>query len=403
MAESVELPQEGQAPDSTEGAVLRILSGSLHGCEYRLQAGTTLFVVKPERALLSGELAPDLPENAIVIPGDESSENFEVLLADPEREEFVVRRLPGDGIDETTYRYREMCEAGGLLLSVRPPHEEWADPLAPSSSSETEPAAERKKVRWGRHAGAAAMLIVGAVTAMLVLSRADDSVPPVPDIETAIGGSASGYAVLKAAKHDVAYVFARTQRDVARAKQALTRAGLTGNIKVVAQRDEESRVRRRLLESEPGAAVHRVRLDDPTRPVLMLSDERAPRDDGVVRRWRELVRGWLPYAEAVEVERLSDATIEQHAIAGISAAGAMYRRIATDSGVVLRIGGELDDVARVKLGRFIDGFERGFGAHYVSFVTERGPEWLKEKSFKYGGVGYVKESGKHWYFEDDLF
>ncbi|VWC74739.1 PrgH/EprH family type III secretion apparatus protein [Burkholderia contaminans] len=403
MAESVELPLERQAPDSAEGAVLRILSGSLHGCEYRIQAGATLFVVKPEQALMSGEIAPDLPDNAIVIPGDETAENFEVVLGNPDGETFVVRRLGADGVDEATYPYRALCEVGTLMLSVRRPDEEWVNPLAQAPGNGAQPVAERQFRSWGKVAGAAAAVILGAVAAMIVLTRMDESVPPVPDIETAIGGTASEYEVLTADTQNVAYVFARTQRDVARAKQALMRSGLAGNVEVVGQRDEEIRAHRRLLESDPGAAIHRVRLDDPARPVLVLSDERASRDKQVADRWRALLQSWLPYAKAVEIERVSDALVEQRAAAGIGASGATYRRIATESGVVFKIGGELDDVVRAKLGRFVDEFERTFGVHYVSFVTESGTEWLKGKSFKYGGVGYVKENGQHWYFENDLF
>ncbi|AKE05315.1 PrgH/EprH family type III secretion apparatus protein [Burkholderia sp. AU29985] len=403
MAESVELPLEGQAPDSAEGAVLRILSGSLHGCEYRIQAGTTLFIVKPEQALMTGEIAPDLPDNAIVIPGDDAAENFELILGDPDSETFVVRRLGDDGVDESTHPYRALCEVGTLMLAVRPPEEEWVDPLAQAPGDSAEPVAERRFRSWGKVAGAAAVAIAGAVAAMIVLNGVDESAPPVPDIETAIGSMAFKYEVLTAETRNVAYVIAPTQRDVARAKQALMRSGLAGNVEVVARRDEELRAYRQLLESDPGAAIHRVRLDDPARPVLVLSDERASRDKQVEDGWRAVLRTRLPYAKTVEIERLSDALVEQHAAAGIEAAGATYRRVGTESGVVFRIGGELDDVVRVKVGRFVDEFERAFGAHYVSFVTESGAEWVKGKSFKYGGVGYVKESGQHWYFENELF
>lgn len=150
MAESVELPLEGQAPDSAEGAVLRILSGSLHGCEYRIQAGTTLFIVKPEQALMTGEIAPDLPDNAIVIPGDDAAENFELILGDPDSETFVVRRLGDDGVDESTHPYRALCEVGTLMLAVRPPEEEWVDPLAQAPGDSAEPVAERRFRSWGR-------------------------------------------------------------------------------------------------------------------------------------------------------------------------------------------------------------------------------------------------------------
>ncbi|KVO87657.1 hypothetical protein WJ81_15510 [Burkholderia ubonensis] len=385
-------------------AVIRLLSGTLKGCEYRLEAGSTLFVVRTEQALMPLGAVPEFPDNAIVIPSEGASCNFEVLIDSEDGESFTLRRLYDEGAEEVLCRYQTACDAGAVMFAVRRASDAWEDTAfavrGPDEARGT--AAPRKRGPGAMVVALVAIALAGAV-ALASVTLDDEQAAPVPDVASVIGGAPSDYAILPAQDGRVVHVFARTQRDAARARQALTRSGIAAGVEVRTLHDEEVRVRRLLLERMPGTAVHRVRLDDPARPTLVVSEERTSRASEVEAKLRDRLLGWMPYAKAVGIERLSDALVEQRAIAGIERIGATYERVASDAGVVLRIGGDLDDVGLAKLRRFIETFEKGFGAYYVSFVMDEKPEWMKGKSFKYGEGGYVKEERQHWYFDGELF
>lgn len=402
MTEAVE-PSLGWQESAVEaGAVLRVMNGALGGCEYRLGAGATLFVVQPESALLMGDAAPDLPENAIVIPVEGAACNFEIVLDDAISESFVLRRLAEDGIEESACRYQSVCDTGGLKFALRRISDAWDASLFGVRPDEGGGIARPNRWWWGVMAVTIVLMLGCGVAAVAWLWDGFRAVP-VRDVESLIGGAPFDYTVLPARERRIVYVFAGTQRDAMRARQALVRGGRASGVEVVTTGDEELRVRRRLLESMPEAAVHRVRLDNPAEPVLVVSDERTSRDAAVVAKLLARLRDSMPYAKSIGIERLSDSLIEQRAIAGIEAVGATYRRGTHGNGVVLRIGGDLDDAGVSKLRLFIESFEKGFGAHYISFVMDERPEWMRGKSFKYGGVEYVKTGKEHWYFDGDLF
>ncbi|PRC93875.1 PrgH/EprH family type III secretion apparatus protein [Solimicrobium silvestre] len=382
-------------------AVLRLLSGPLCGCEYQLNDGVTLVVAGAVGTLLGvvdgKELSgmPEFPERAIVVPL-EGGRNFEIIIDDNARSGFRLRTLEPQ-LEEWGCVYQEICQMGSLRFAVRPMDVDWepgiVEPLLPL----TEVVSLPQRRSWGVSVliGAAALVVVlGLVLVLWTVLNEDKRVAEVASV---VAGSSDAYRLVSG-RDGAVYVFAKNERDVSWAKQALSREGLISAARVVTLPDEEARLGKLLVESYPVLAFYRMRLLDPAKPVLVLSQERAQISSQMSRELMANMMSWMPYAKSIDVVNWSDAMLDERAQAGLDRLGINYDRISNASSVTYVVQSSLTDIQLVHLQDFIGNYYREFGMRYIYFSVALKDDWLKGKSFKYGGSGYVKMTQQHWFF-----
>lgn len=383
-------------------AVLRLMNGPLRGCEYQLTDGATLIVAGAAGDLLgalgnkdAAEL-PSFPEGAIVVPVEGGS-NFEIVLDDNARSGFRVRTLAPQ-ISEQVRPYQEICHAGALAFAVRPADEAWAPgivnmPIA-SGVEEREPP-RRSSWRVAALLAVMAVFTLLALGLMLWMNFKDNK--RVAEVAAIVAGSSDQYGLFKG-RDGAVHIFAESERDVSWARQALAREGLIASARVSTLRDEEVRLNKLLLESYPAIAFHRVKLADPSRPMLILSQEREQLSNQVRQALTANMMAWMPYAENIGIATWSDAMLDEQAKAGLDRLGIAYERTANSDSVTYVVQSSLNDIELARLQAFTDGFYRDFGNRYIYFSVALKDDWLKGKSFKYGGPGYVKMTQQHWFF-----
>lgn len=86
-----------------DGLVLRLLNGSLKGCEYYLSAPITLFVAGGEEQTDRRHEPPSLPPETIFIPHHQGGVNFEIVIDTAAPPKSALRVLKDDGISETPW------------------------------------------------------------------------------------------------------------------------------------------------------------------------------------------------------------------------------------------------------------------------------------------------------------
>src|SRR5450830_495492 len=378
-------------------ATLRLLNGPLCGCEYRLIDKTTLVVAGSAASFLAGgdaEEVPEFPENAIVIPID-GGVNFEIIVDDNARDGFVLRTLH-PSVEEQKCEYQNVCQIGPLSFTLRADGADWD-----SSVVECAPLPVHNLSHARRSKIIQALFVVSFLFVLVMLGavlwEAFGENKKVAEIAAVVAGSSESYRLVRGSDGRV-YIFAATERDVAWAKQALMREGLAKSAYVSTLRNEEARVRRLLVETYPSLAFYRIRLLDPLKPELLLSQERSLLDVKQRKAVMASMTAWMPYAESVATAIWADAMVDGRAKAELEKMAVAFERSESERGISYLIQGDLSDVELIKLQDFINRFYSDFGSRYIQFSVVLKEDWLKGKSFKYGGSGFVKMNPQHWFF-----
>jgi type III secretion system protein len=386
--------------NSSAMAVLRLLSGPLCGCEYRLSGRETLVIAGTERTLLGREEAPDIPdfpENVIVVPMEGGS-NFEIVIANPEESNFRLRTF-GPQLEERSGEYQKICKVGPLSFALRPCDVMWKAEIVGAARS-TSQTWKFGRATIVRALSGLVMLAVLAVMVVMLWMRFGEN-RQVAEVAAIVDGASEPYKFVKTA-NGIVYVFAENERDVAWAKQALARASMATVARVSTLRDEEARVGNKLLENYPQLAFYRLRLADPSRPVLLLSQERSQNSIEIREALIRSLSVWMPYAEKISFGAWSDAMLDRNARSGLERIGIDFDRHSTASNVSYRIHGNLSDIELAQLQSFINHFYRDYGRRYIHFSVALQEDRLKGKSFRYGDSGYVKMTPQHWFFPQSL-
>lgn len=394
---------ESEKPEAK--AVLRLMNGPLCGCEYRLGAGATLVVAGAAGELIGssdtadgGQPAepPEFPDHTIVVPMKDGR-NFEIIVDDDACDGFRLRTLSPQP-EESLRPYQEICYVGALAFAVRPAQDDWDAGLMGALPRTVAPAHERPRHRAWLLLGLAALFTLFLlIAAGLMIWNDYRSNERVADVAAVVAGSIEQYRLLKG-NDGAIFVFAQSERDASWARQALSRQGLGGSVRITTLGREESRLDKLLLVNFPAVAFHRVKLGDPEEPMLVLSQERGQISQQTRRSLLSSLMVWMPYARGIDIASWSDAMLDAQARTGLDRLGIAYERVANTDSVTYTVQKDLNDIDLARLQEFTEGFYRDFGARYVYFSAALQDDRFKGKSYKYGGPGYIKITQHHWFF-----
>jgi type III secretion system PrgH/EprH family protein len=381
--------------EAVECAVLRLLSGPLRGCEYALAEGRTLVVVGAPSELVGQGEHVDFPERTIVLPM-EGAGNFEILIYADARSDYRLRTLHPQ-LEERTQAFQQVCRVGSLDFVVRPAGSEWEpDIVEAKGRTDAAVAKSRRQIRLLTVLAGFVALVVLLVAGLTYWAHVQGE-RRVADVAAVVAGASSQYRLLKG-RGDLIHLFAQNERDALWARQALTREGMAASAQVATLWGEEQRVSKLLQENYPAVAFHRLKLDDPARPMLILSWERTRLNKQVRQSLQGSLLGWMPYAQGVDMLNWSDELVDDQARSGLDRLGISYQRHSNVGSVTYVIASELSDVDLARLQQFTEVFYRDYGHRYVHFSVVLKDEKFKDKSFKYGGSAYFKLAQQHWFF-----
>ena len=247
-----------------------------------MQPGKTLFLVGPSAALADAGQLPELPADTLFIPLEQGGVNFEVLIdrADPGR--VTLRELADTASAEREAEFNRPLRVGALELALRPEHLAWSPEVLGHGLAA--PATEKKPAR--RHAVGAVAL---AVVAALLLAGGGYWLWNTPqrqasELNALLGRDSQRFQVLPG-RDGVFYVAAANERDSAWARQVLARGDYGRPARVLSPQQENERMGRWLADHYPHLPYYRLQLDNPRRPQLWVSQQRAALG-GPARRWR---------------------------------------------------------------------------------------------------------------------
>lgn len=189
------------------------------------------------------------------------------------------------------------------------------------------------------------------------------------------------------------YVLSATQQGAEWDRQVVLKAAPTENIDIETIKHERERIEQ-VLDTQ-GVDFITVRMDSPERPVLIVNAAMAPKRRNDAGRH---VASAAPYATTVFVQPASIAEIESEARAALTKMGLSYRRLRRRNGATYEIAGALGDADLVALQELVSQFSRKWGTRCVDFKVAMRTDWLKGKTYRVGGDGYVLLDHTSWFF-----
>lgn len=381
---------------------LRLLSGSLCGCEFRLFAGRTMIVVTSNSELGCHHHGDLLAENMIFIPS--ATEKFTFALAIDEGEEISITLTEYAASQQEDGRQypvltNQILTVGTLQLALRYADEGFI-PLIEQYplSREVTPAAAGVAAAKRRLSRAGVivllLLLVLMVMAWVLWRQSRQAVM----LASQWYDESERYEAI-AGRDKTLYIVAASPEDAVKARQIQAREGAVKQALVLSRAQISQRLVRWLARGFPRLVVRRVLMDSARQPVAEVSLEQSDLTESLQARTVEAAQAQFPWIDSLTIRAVSDRVISEIAEQGLQQLPVSYTRINQSGRVNFIIDGDLADSEFQRVKTFITNYGRTWYGDPVQFTIAVKNDAMKGKSFKYGDQHYIKLSPQHWYFK----
>ncbi|AWK14581.1 hypothetical protein CCS41_08995 [Candidatus Fukatsuia symbiotica] len=281
--------------------VIRLLNGMLKGCEFDLASGKTLFIVAKENEVLTQQHLPIFPENTIFIPVTSAGSNFEINIDDQTPANVLLRELNNEDDSEknkaASILFNQIITVGEVVFAVKEINSEWAEEilLYPGKEKEkTTPLPLAKKSRAALWCSLSAVTLISAIIVANFDYR-DSKQKQSGELSSLLGDNEGKYHIFHG--HDGwIYILANNEKEVAWARQSLIRLHFSKPVRVLSLQSEEQRIGLWLTENWPTVKYHRIRIETPQSPVILISEERSQLNDQQRAQLIKNLNQQIPYA-----------------------------------------------------------------------------------------------------------
>ncbi|VVD77575.1 PrgH/EprH family type III secretion apparatus protein [Pandoraea anhela] len=400
MMEADNRPAAFDSPPT--GAVLRLLTGPMRGCEFSLASGITLFVVGPSDPAFDRGWQTEMPPNAIYVPMDgDGGDNFEVLVDDAGREGLFIRVLNDGAGAEVAIDATQIARMGDVRVAVKRIDEPWSDDVQRSLcvDARLDDAVHpglRHRRRWTRALVSCAVFVLLMGGLYYYWQAAPQrQARGVSEYLESLGGRA---IVLPGGDGRI-YVLTADREE----RNALARA-LGGDVVkrerlvLLALDEENARITQWIDASRTDVLYFKLSLEDPATPELWINRKQNGIAEAEMTRFRAALLEKIPYAKRVSITLHDENEASNEAEDALKRQMVPFLRTDTPEGVTFHISTELDDVQLRRLYGFMQTFEKRWGKRLVHFNIDLKDDWTAQQSYAYGTASYVKEGPHQWRF-----
>jgi type III secretion system PrgH/EprH family protein len=379
---------------------LKILSGLMYGVAITLPAEDIFFVAGPlgESVAEGGEHIAAQAGNTLFIPAGSGAPNFRLGLSDATAPQaWVFYEL---GVEPLALTFNQPLKVGEVWLALKPQDDDWSAAVLDFSVAQGITSAAPAPNRTLRVFSLALLLglVLALVLTLAFWGRGLYEARLLRGLMESLGPLSAEVMPGRDGQH---YVMVDSARHSGVARRLIARDGVkSASITVLRQAAERRRLER--LLDQAAIAFVAVRLDDPRKPIVLLTDETPMRADSAAQeKLRRLLCEWAPYASTVEIRFISRAQLYQLGQELLAKASVRYERRDEGNSQVFLIRQALDDRQINEINVALQDFRRLWGDRIVRFQLSLDEHPLRGKTFRSGTSGYVLEKERHWIYSSE--
>lgn len=386
------------AEDMKRHYVIRFINTRLVGCEYVIRDDRTTYIVADRHTIESEQKRGSDPAVLYVLD-DSITTRFDIVYSAG----MSLPRLISDKI-EKTLNFNQRIDVGGVQFALRSEDSEWQaldedQSIEEAHASHAMPSEAKPRALWIKIPLMSVLMLVIIVGGILALYQRDDS--SVADLNQALGGKPHQFNTFIGRDNQL-YIFAQEAQSSRWAWQSLIKNNFDKKATVLSAKTAEENILREIAARWPLIKLHALRFDDPSRPEIILSQERTtlPEPTQLNSLVSELIT-LFPWAHTFSFSYISDDNVAGSAEQGLLGIVPYFiKRINADS-VTFTVRGELNDGELNAIKEFIDAFRSKWRGEYVQFDIELEADRFKGKSYLYGNESFVKVTSEQWYFPEN--
>jgi len=384
--------------------VIRFMNTLLVGCEYVIREERTTYIVADRHTLESVQQHTDDPATIYVLD-DRINTRFDILFSEAMLLPQLVTEKGSEGATRSV-SFHQLINVEDVQFVLRPEHSEWQQPLDEVSRSEEVSGSVTSapvKVQSGPHKAwrtriLLLLLVMMGLSGLYLLYGRDDN--EIHSVTLALGGKPQEFTGFVGGDGRM-YVFARTAQSSNRARQSLIKNPDGRDVTVLNAKAEEEKISREIMARWPQVSFHGVRFDDPAKPEIILSQERAKmlQSDQLdnISAKLTLLFGWV---KVFSFSYISDSNIANAAEQGILSITPYFNKRHNADSVTFSIAGKINDSELNAIKAFVTDFRKQWSGGYIQFDIKLEDDRLKGKSYRYGADGYVKATAEQWLFPE---
>jgi len=377
---------------------VKILSGPMYGVDITLPDEDVFFIAAPagEAVDENAEHVAGRASNTLFIPAGRTAPNFKLCLSSAKALEAQVfyERGAECGFEQVALLLNQPLQLGEVWLAVKPQADAWSDAVLSFIAGESAVSPNAKPMTK-RRLLSFALLPLGLLLAVAAWGGGVFESRPLRGLAETIAPVA---AEIMTGNDGLNYVVVGAARDVGVASRAIVRRGTEmQSVRVVSQAGEQRRLAH--LLDQASIAFVTLRLDEPRKPVLLLSDTHiAFNDKAHLDEIRELLCKWAPYAEEVDIHFVAESQLQQRGRELLASAAVRYEERREGNAHVFVIRQALDDRQIAEMNNALSSFRRLWGDRHVRFFMSFDENPLHGKTFRSGTAGYLLEQDRHWIY-----
>lgn len=385
------------ADDMKRHYVIRFINTRLVGCEYVIRDNRTTYIVADRHTIATAQNKGSDPATIYVLD-DSINTRFDILYD-------TGMSLPLLLVSETekAINFQQIINVDGVKFALRPEDSEW-QALVTEGSQQNEgegsviPAPAVKHNTTGVRATLVVLLILALAAGIFALYQRDDS--EVASLNQALGGKPHEFKTF-IGRDSQLYIYAQEAQSSRWAWQSLIRNNIDKQATILSAKAVEENISREIASRWPQVKFHALRFDDPSRPEIILSQERSKMVDPAQLEAisAELV-SLFSWAHKFSFGYISDNIIARSAEQSLSGVVPAFNKRDNGDSVTFSVRAELNDGELNAIKQVVDDFRTKWRGGYVQFDIQLETNRLKGKSYLYGNDGYVKITSEQWYFPE---
>ncbi|WP_082203834.1 PrgH/EprH family type III secretion apparatus protein [Winslowiella iniecta] len=392
---------EMDSDDVKRHYVIRFMNTLLVGCEYVIREERTTYIVADRHTLESVQQNTDDPATIYVLD-DRINTRFDILFSAAMSLPQLVTGNESQAVTRSV-NFHQLINVDEVHFVLRPEYSEWQQPLEEVSRSEEAsdndifaPAKVPHKP-WKKMLLLLLLAVMGLSGCYLLYDRNECEIN---SVTLALGGKPQEFNSFVGGDGRI-YIFARTAQSSNRAWQSLIKNPDSRDVTVLNAKAEEEKISREIMARWPQVRFHGIRFDDPAKPEIILSQERAEMIPVAqlnnISAKLSMLFSWV---KVFTFSYISDNSIINTAEQGILSITPYFNKRQNADSVTFSVVGKINDSELNAIKDIVTDFRKQWSGGYIQFDIKLEEDRLKGKSWRYGADGYVKTAAEQWFFPE---